>query len=132
MNFKVGFSYGMFEFSKFSDINNISMICVPYNTVGPNRPKLSSWGHIWEYICNSFSYSRNLWTHDSQWKYKKLNKPKWPYLGWPWNDIRFFFSTCPSFNHILSPKLCENEKFALIRFWGRHYGIHAFFFWLSK
>ena len=95
-------------------------------TVGPNGPKLRSWEHIWAYLCKEFSYS-HFWPDDSEWGYKKLNKPNWPWLTF--DDLEMaleniFFSVCPSFNHIFSPKLRENEKSALIRFWARHYRIH--------
>ena len=108
-------------FYVFMIISLAVVIPVEYNifTVGPNGPKLKSWEHIWAYLCKEFSYSHHLWPDDSGWGYKKLNKPNWPWLTL--DDLEMsleniFFSACPSFNRIFSPKLCENEKSALIWF----------------
>ena len=94
-------------------------------TVGPNGPKLRSWEHIWAYLCKEL-YSHHFWPDDSEWGYKKLNEPNWPSLTFIYLEMaleNIFFSACPSFNHTFSPKLCENEKSAPIRFWARHYRI---------
>ena len=117
--------------SKWNKLDNVSLnithILRSSVTVGPNGPKIRSWEHIWAYLCKEFSYSHHFWLEDNQWGYKQIIKPNWPWLTLDYLEMaleKIFFSACPSFNPIFSPKLCENEESARIRCWARHYRIH--------